>query len=562
MRNIQVSPTIANCAFLFNEVFETGGAMYNYEASPLIINTIFRENSVSFGAGGAISNRSNSSTVLVNCLLAGNTSDQLAGAIYNENAQITLLNCTISGNTQQSQGTIDTHGGSVTIRNTIIYGNNGGITSEDADVAVTYSLVEGRTASDTDHNLDGTTNPQFTGDENWTLLPCSPAVNRGASEALPDIPAIATDLAANPRIYNVQTDMGAYEMQAVPGPGTLPSGGESATLPVYAGATSITDNCKTFALIEPTGAPGALGNVTVKTFLAAGNTVSEGQKVFVKRHYDITPTGTDGPAKVTLYFSKQDFEDYNQAYGNANNASLPANLKVVQYHGTSPYGFPGTYSGPTQLITNVTVTESADHNSYEVSFQVSGFSGFFISGQSEAALPVTLVSFRAEKREHQAYLQWQTSSEINSRGFEIERSGDGRRWHHLGDVMAKGGESVVTDYSYTDPSPVTGTNMYRLKMTDADGSFAYSRIAVLDFRDETAALYPNPAVGTSEVHLKGIPENEISKVALFNASGQMLANPVWRRGTMDVSRLTAGTYMVEIARTNGDKMRFRFVVVK
>lgn len=565
MRNTSVSPTIANCAFL-NNYASDGGAIYNENSSPMIINTIFKGNGASFGNGGAIANVDGSNTILMNCLIAGNSASNFAGAIFNDASEVTLLNCTITGNTQSYTGTINGYAGPVTVRNSIIYGNGSGIASLESTISVTYSLVEGMNASETDHNLAGTTNPQFAGVDNWSLLPCSPAVNRGTNEGLPDLLGPPTDLAGNARIYNAQTDMGAYELQAITGPGTLPAGGEQATLPVYAGATAITSDCKTFGLIEPTGGPGSLGNVTVKTFLAAGNTVSEGEKVFVKRHYDITPSGTDGPAKVTLFFAKADFDAYNQAYGNANNASLPANLKVVQYHGTSPYGFPGTYSGPTELITNLTVTESEDHTMYVVSFQANGFSGFFISGQSEAALPVTLVSFQAKKREHEAYLQWQTSSEINSSAFEIERSTDGKQWHYLGRVMAKGSDATRTDYSYTDALPQAGTNMYRLKMIDraadgVDGFYAYSRIAVVEFEKERVAIYPNPAIAVSSVHVKGLKPENVRNIRLFDTSGRLSLQPVLQEGTLGIGRLRPGTYAVEIETTDGSRHNLKLAVV-
>ncbi|MBO9613247.1 MAG: T9SS type A sorting domain-containing protein [Dyadobacter sp.] len=563
MHNANVSFTISNCAFIGNSASD-GGAIYNNNASLLITNTLFKENGAMFGSGGAINNRNGSNTVLMNCLITGNSAGDFAGAIFNDGAQVTLLNCTVTGNTQNYPGTINGYGGPVTVRNSIIYGNGSGITSQESAISVTYSLVEGMDASDTDHNLAGTTNPQFAGEADWTLLPCSPAINRGTNETLPDLLSPATDLANNPRNYNGQIDMGAYEMQAVTGPGTLPGSGEQATLPVYAGATAITSDCKTFGLIEPTGTLGPLGNVTVKTFLAAGNTVSEGEKVFVKRHYDITPSGTDGPAKVTLFFSKQDFEAYNQAYGNANNASLPANLKVVQYHGTSPYGFPGTYSGPTQLITDVTVTESEDHTMYLVSFEVTGFSGFFISGQSEAALPVTLVSFQAQKREQQAYLQWQTSAETNSDRFDIERSSDGRQWHHLGEVTATGSETTITDYSYTDAFPLAGTNMYRLKMIDRgqNGAFSYSRIAVLEFEGEKVAIYPNPATGTPVVHVKGLKPENVRNIRFFDTTGRLLLQPALQQSSMDIRKLRPGTYAIEIETMDGNRQSLKLSVTQ
>jgi hypothetical protein len=578
MRNTGIALTISNCAFLDNYA-SNGGAIYNDASTLLITNTIFKGNGVALGGGGALANMNGSNTVMVNCLIVNNFGPY-AGAIVNDGSLLTLINSTVSGNSQDNDGTINGYNGPVTVRNSIIYNNGGGISSQESAISVTYSLVEGIAASDTDHNLAGTTNPQFAGETDWTLLPCSPAINRGTNEALPDLPANPTDLANNARIFNVQTDMGAYELQAIVGPGTLPASGEQATLPVYAGATSITGDCKTFGLIEPMGTPGSLGNVTVKAFLAAGNTVSEGDKVFVKRHYDITPTGTDGPAKVTLFFSKQDFDAYNQAYGNANNATLPANLKVVQYHGTSPYGFPGTYSGPTQLITDVTVTESADHTMYLVSFQVTGFSGFFISGQSEAALPVTLVSFQAKKREREAYLQWQTSSEINSDRFDIERSSDGKQWHYLGEVMARGSDVATTDYSYTDALPLAGTNMYRLKMIDRaaggriaddraaddriadgiDGAFAYSRIVVLEFETEKMALYPNPAAGVPVVYLKGVKPGAVKHIRVFDMSGRLLPRPVSQQGGLDIGKLVPGTYNIEVETTDGGRQSLQLAV--
>ncbi|SDD48534.1 hypothetical protein SAMN04487996_101134 [Dyadobacter soli] len=564
MRNVGSSPTISNCAFLGNYA-TSGGAVYNEGgASPQFINTIFRGNSAMFGDGGAVTNRISCNTVFINCLIAGNSASNHGGAIENDGS-VVLVNCTIAGNQQGSGGVISGFEGPVIVRNSIIYGNGSGISSQESTISVAYSIVEGLAASEADHNLAGTTNPQFAGPEDWTLLPCSPAINRGTNEAFSEIPTVTTDLAHNARIYNTQTDMGAYEMQAITGPGTLPASGDQATLPVYAGATAITSDCKTFGLIEPTGTPGSLGNVTIKTFLAPGNTVSEGQKVFVKRHYDFTPSGTDGPAKVTLFFSKQDFETYNQAYGNANNASLPANLKVVQYHGTSPYGFPGTYSGPTELITNVTVTESEDQTMYLVSFQVSGFSGFFISGQSEAALPVTLVSFQAKKRENEAYLQWQTTSEVNSDRFEIERSADGKNWQYLGQVASKGGVSTHTDYSYTDALPITGTNLYRLKMVDRaadgiDGSIAYSRVAALEFDAERVAIYPNPAVGVSEVGLRGLKTEDIREIRLLDQTGRSLGQPVLRQGNFNIGNIGAGSYTVEVQMADGSKRPLKLMI--
>ncbi|WP_146202213.1 hypothetical protein [Dyadobacter jejuensis] len=110
-------------------------------------------------------------------------------------------------------------------------------------------------------------------------------------------------------------------------------------------------------------------------------------------------------------------------------------------------------------------------------------------------LPVTLISFTATKvsggaERSTALLIWQTSSEVNSDRFDIERSQDGKKWSSIGNVAAGGDKSSNTNYSFIDKTPTydrtrPGENLYRLKMIDKDGTFAYSRIQSLDFGFQT-----------------------------------------------------------------------------
>ncbi|ODS86104.1 MAG: hypothetical protein ABS46_01480 [Cytophagaceae bacterium SCN 52-12] len=74
-----------------------------------------------------------------------------------------------------------------------------------------------------------------------------------------------------------------------------------------------------------------------------------------------------------------------------------------------------------------------------------------MTGQSESALPVTLLSFKAEKQENTVLLTWQTTEEKDFSHFDVERSAAARNWQAIGRVAAKGNGA----YTFTDTSPLS-----------------------------------------------------------------------------------------------------------
>src|SRR5690606_2899906 len=102
------------------------------------------------------------------------------------------------------------------------------------------------------------------------------------------------------------------------------------------------------------------------------------------------------------------------------------------------------------------------------------------AGQT-GSLPVTLASFTAAKEGNVAQLAWSTSFETNSDYFEVQRSTDGKRFGVLDKVPAWTESQTLRRYSFTDKLPESGSNIYRLKMVDKDGTFAYSMLRNVEF---------------------------------------------------------------------------------
>lgn len=314
---------------------------------------------------------------------------------------------------------------------------------------------------------------------------------------------------------------------------------------------STSSSCRTIALVSPSGGSPVSGAVNGKVWVR--NTVPTfNNKPFVPRSYEITPVSNPATATgtVTLYFTQADFDAYNTAY---NGADLPYNgtdaenlrfnARIYKFSGTSSdgTGMPGSYTQPGISITPSTVVWNATMSRWEVTFTTTGFSGFFL-GNATQLLPIVITSFEGKTMATGNALQWQTSVEENAREMQLERSADGLQYTTIASIAAKGKASA---YSYTDAKAV-GTQYYRLKLVDKDGSVTYSQVLKL----QSAAtglrlqLFPNPV----SHQLLLTSNTQAGTVKLYNVMGNVVLQQNWKQGqVISVSHLPAGSYIVELS---------------
>lgn len=193
---------------------------------------------------------------------------------------------------------------------------------------------------------------------------------------------------------------------------------------------------------------------------------------------------------------------------------------------------------------------------------IESFSTFGFLGSITTPLPVTLVSFNASKEGSVSVLNWETTAESNSERFSIERSHDSKSWNEIGSRLAKGESNSSVKYSFTDDQPLQGANLYRLKMIDRDGTFAYSRIRNVNFTNGLqTTFYPNPV--SEKLHLKADNWSEIKKIEIYSQNGKT----VYKSGTklvneIDVKQFLPGVYTVRVQRINGEVTLSKVVVVR
>lgn len=120
-------------------------------------------------------------------------------------------------------------------------------------------------------------------------------------------------------------------------------------------------------------------------------------------------------------------------------------------------------------------------------------------------LPVELLSLQAKLlTDKTIQLDWQTATELNNKGFDLERSPDAQRWEKLTFVAGQGNSYGTHTYRWLDKAPFIGTNYYRLRQIDYDGSYTYSSIVQATLTDDgKLEIYPNPTQGDFQVRSTG-----------------------------------------------------------
>ncbi len=161
----------------------------------------------------------------------------------------------------------------------------------------------------------------------------------------------------------------------------------------------------------------------------------------------------------------------------------------------------------------------------------------------DAILPVELTTFTAKIiNNDQVVLNWETATEVDNYGFEIERQSvpkdfensdlSNNSWEKVGFINGHGNSNSQKYYSFTDQYLGEGSRfVYRLKQIDLDGSFSYSKtveVVVLPNKFSLKQNFPNPFNPTTVINFS-IAEKQSVTLTVTNAIGQEVAKLVDER---------------------------------
>ena len=219
--------------------------------------------------------------------------------------------------------------------------------------------------------------------------------------------------------------------------------------------------------------------------------------------------------------------------------------------------------GQPEILTLPGLTAGETYYFRVYGFGDAGKDGSFSLAASGITLPVSLINFKGERNGYRNVLSWTTLTEQNNRGFELQRSANGRDFSTLAFVGTRslgGNSSSLISYKYDDIKPFSGNCYYRLKQIDNDGRLKISDVVLLKGAQLNAFalsnIYPNPAKETVNLILTA-PSVDKADITLTDLAGKPVLVQAVQIATgannisLSINKLPAGNYLIKIAGANG-----------
>lgn len=185
-------------------------------------------------------------------------------------------------------------------------------------------------------------------------------------------------------------------------------------------------------------------------------------------------------------------------------------------------------------------------------------------------LPVTWLNVEAVPSGDHIQIKWSTAGEINNTGFVVERSVDGQNYQAIAAVASQSGNTGSPSYYSVDDNTVEKRILYyyRIKQADFGGHVSYSKVVTARLsvsNMNVLRIRPNPVSGVLRWEYQ-VSVSQDCQTEIVDITGRVLgkmkvhAQAGVHPYTMDISRLSRGTYLLRITGKDGSVQTEKFII--
>ncbi len=305
-----------------------------------------------------------------------------------------------------------------------------------------------------------------------------------------------------------------------------------------------------------------------------------------------TLTTDDGSEiKLSSFDFAYDNYDGNVSFtvnGRRDNSTVGTKLINVAFETAASVDFTSPTSGSFENIDEIIITPASP---------IKG--GFSIDDMviETAILPVELTSFTAHFDEFDVNLYWETATEVNNYGFEVERASSSTTpvqegcFEKIGFVQGHGNSNSPKQYRFIDNDPPSGYLQYRLKQIDTDGKYEYYSLTaevdatITSLNDEKlpeqfhlSQNYPNPFNPITTIQYSvplisknsqfSIPNSQLITLVIYDVLGNEVSQlvnksqaPGFYEVEFDGSNLSSGAYFYRLSAGSSVSTK-KFILMK
>ena len=280
-----------------------------------------------------------------------------------------------------------------------------------------------------------------------------------------------------------------------------------------------------------------------------GNYVDNSHSILYSPVYNFTAVGTYTIRFWSRFNTESGWDGFRVEYSldkgdnwaivgstGANWYNYANSTQATSFPVNEPY-FTGDNAAWTQYFTNISSLAGNSNVAFRFVFKSDvtinapgvAIDDFQIDGPPNSPLPVELVSFTGSFVKDKVVLNWQTKTEVNNYGFEIERTSSSampvKDWEKIGFLEGHGNSNSPKFYSFTDANlnGISGA-FYRLRQIDTDGTFEYSDEIEVDFTPLTFSIeqnFPNPFNPSTTIKYT-LPEQSKVVLKIFSSLGELV----------------------------------------